>query len=37
VSTLLGGTAGMRVLHRVAAITLVTVFTVHLVSVNRTP
>jgi len=34
-SKLLGGPAGMHLLHRVAALTLITVFTVHVVGVNR--
>ena len=35
VSKILGGFASMHILHRVAALTLIGVFTVHVVSVNR--
>ncbi len=35
VSTLLGGSASMHILHRVAALTLLTVFTVHVFGLNR--
>jgi cytochrome b subunit of formate dehydrogenase len=35
VSGLLGGSASMRIFHRTAAVMLMTVFVVHLVSVNR--